>query len=192
MRGPVPPVSPPSRSQSSSSIAPVGLHLEESVSTLQLRLPLRRRLLRRVVFAAVSGCALILVAAGVTRVVHASSEPDRVARASASLVPSGASRAVAASPQGTTTAAPNEPGMPVTVPSSSTAASGGTGTAQPAPMAGTLHLERNLTPRWVLLDGKKLSSRTEVVACGSHQIKVGHSKAHPIDIPCGGDLTVSR
>jgi len=59
-------------------------------------------------------------------------------------------------------------------------------------MAGTLHLERGVTPRFVLLDGKKLSSRTEVVACGTHQIKVGHSKAHPIDIPCGGELTVGR
>jgi hypothetical protein len=59
-------------------------------------------------------------------------------------------------------------------------------------MAGTLHLERSVTPRFVLLDGKKLSSRTEVVACGTHQIKVGHSKAHPIDVPCGGELTVAR
>jgi hypothetical protein len=159
------------------------------MSTLQLRLPLRRRLLRRVVIAAVSACALILVAAGVTRVVHASSEPDRVVRASVVTGPSSANRAAATPLEGASTAGPNEA---ANVGGSSTAAGGGTGAGQPAPMAGTLHLERSVTPRWVLLDGKKLSSRTEVVTCGTHQIKVGHSKAHPIDVPCGGDLTVGR
>jgi hypothetical protein len=151
--------------------------LEDAVSTLQVRLPLRRRLLRRVVIGAVSACALILVAAGVTRVVHASSDPDHVARASAAPVASTASRPAATPPEAAGT---------------STAASGGTGTSQSAPVAGTLHLDRNVTPRFVLLDGKKLSSRTEVVACGAHTIKVGHSKAHPIDVPCGGDLTLGR
>jgi hypothetical protein len=154
--------------------------LEDGVSTLQLRLPLRRRLLRRVVIAAVSACALILVAAGVTRVVHAGSE-DRVVRASgATTMATSTNRAAATPPEAPSAGA------------SSTAAAGGTGTGQSAPMAGTLHLEHSLTPRFVLLDGKKLSSRTEVVACGTHQIKVGHSKAHPIDVPCGGDLTVGR
>jgi hypothetical protein len=189
MRGTVPPVSPPSQSQSVPSIAPVGLHLEDAVSTLQVRLPLRRRLLRRVVIAAVSVCALILVAAGVTRVVHASSEPDRVARASAASVPSAATRAAASPSEGASTAGTNQA---ANAGSTATGASGGTGTSQSAPVAGTLHLDRSLTPRFVLLDGKKLSSRTEVVACGAHTIKVGHSKAHPVDIPCGGDLTIGR
>jgi hypothetical protein len=189
MRGSVPPGSPPSQSQSVPSIAPVGLHLEDAVSTLQVRLPLRRRLLRRVVIAAVSACALILVAAGVTRVVHASGEPERVVRASAATVPANANRAAATPLEGASTARPSEA---ANVGASSNASTGGTGTGQSAPMAGTLHLERSVTPRFVLLDGKKLSSRTEVVACGTHQIKVGHSKAHPIDIPCGGDLTVGR
>jgi hypothetical protein len=191
MSGLVPPVSPPS--QSSSSIALVGLEeLVESMSTLQLRLPLRRRALRRVVIAAVSACALILVAAGVTRVVHASSEPDRVVRAVvAAPVPSIASRAAGATPA----AAPEATGTSEAASAGGAAAAAATSgglTAQSAPMAGTLHLERNVTPRWVLLDGKKLSSRNEVVACGSHQIKVGHNKARSIDIPCGGELTVSR
>jgi hypothetical protein len=189
MRGSDPPGSRPSQSQSVPSIAPVGLHLEDAVSTLQLRLPLRRRLLRRVVIAAVSACALILVAAGVTRVVHASGEPERVLRASAATAPASTNRAAATPPAGASTAGANDPASSG---AGSNAATGGTGTGQSAPMAGTLHLERSLTPRFVLLDGKKLSSRTEVVACGTHQIKVGHSKAHPIDVPCGGELTVGR
>jgi hypothetical protein len=170
------------------------------MSTLQLRLPLRRRLLRRVVIAALSACALILVAAGITRVVHASSEPDHVARASASsgnratpaIAPStagAASASGATAAQGTSAAGANEAASAV---GTSAAPSGGTGTPQSAPMTGSLHLERNLTPRWVLLDGKKLTSRTEVVACGPHQIKVGPNRAHPIDIPCGGELSVAR
>jgi hypothetical protein len=155
----------------------------ETLSTLQLRLPLRRRTLRRVVIAAVSACALILVAAGITRVVHASSEPERVVRA-ASAAPGPAIANGAAT----------TPAQPAAA--TETAGAGGTATpgmtAQSAPMAGTLHLERNVTPRFVLLDGKKLSSRNEVVACGAHTIKVGHAKAHPIDVPCGGDVTVTR
>jgi hypothetical protein len=163
--------------------------LEDAVSTLQVRLPHRRRLLRRVVIGAVSACALILVAAGVTRVVHASAEPDRVVRVSAATAASSANRAASTPTEGASTAGANEG---ANVGSTSAAASNGTGTGQSAPMAGTLHLERSLTPRGVLLDGKKLSSRTEVVACGTHQIKVGHSKAHPIDVPCGGEVTVGR
>jgi hypothetical protein len=126
-----------------------------------------------VVIAAVSACALILVAAGVTRVVHASSEPDRVARATVTPGPSTSAATTAASgaESASTAAAP---------------------TAQSAPQAGTIHLERALPPRWVWLDGKRLSSRNEVVACGSHTIKVGHGKAHPIDVPCGGDVSVAH
>jgi len=153
------------------SIAP-----EEALSTLELRLPLRRRRLRGVVIAAVSACALILVAAGIVRVGHASSEPARESRAQAALATTAAYNVATAPPS---------PGPP---PSGAA--------PQPAavsvPTAGTLHLGRNLTPRWVWLDGKKLGSRTEVVSCGPHQIKVGRARAHAIDVPCGGELRVSR
>jgi hypothetical protein len=47
-------------------------------------------------------------------------------------------------------------------------------------------------PRWVFLDGKKLVTRSDVVTCGPHQVRVGRNKSHTIDVPCGGELRVSR
>jgi hypothetical protein len=159
------------------SIAP-----EEALSTLELRLPIRRRRLRGVVIAAVSACVLILVAAGVARVGHASSEPARELRAHVVAAPTTA-YTVATSPS----ASPTAP-SPSFAPSSTAPQTG----FITIPAAGTLRLERNLTPRWVWLDGKKLGSRTQVVACGPHQIKVGRAATRAIDVPCGGELRVSR
>jgi hypothetical protein len=138
-----------------------------------------------VVIAAVSACVLILVAAGIVRVVHASSEPARAARpsstANANTVATQAPSPASTIGAGGAPAAAGSPG-------SSVASSDGLN----APTAGTLHLERNLTPRWVWIDGKKLSSRNEVVACGPHTLKVGHGHPRPIDVPCGGEMRVSR
>jgi hypothetical protein len=148
-------------------------------STAQIRLSTRRRELRRVVIAALSACVLILVAAGIVRVVHASSEPDRSSRPSP-IAPPAAANAVATQP-----IAAQSP-SPATSP-----AAGGTDGLN-APTSGTLHLERNITPRFVLLDGKKLNTHNEVVPCGPHTIKVGHARPRSIDVPCGGELKVSR
>jgi hypothetical protein len=162
-------------SPSAPSIAPVGL--EEVVSTLQIRLPMRRARLRRVVIAAVSACALILVAAGIVKVVHASSEPSSTPRTA-----SAANAAPGATP---IAAAAIAPGLPAAAPAPDTASAS-------AATTGTLRLERNLTPRLVLLDGRKLGTRSEAVTCGPHQLKVGRSKSRAIDIPCGGELRVAR
>jgi hypothetical protein len=47
-------------------------------------------------------------------------------------------------------------------------------------------------PSRVWLDGKKLVTPSALVSCGAHQIKVGHSHARSVQIPCGGELVVSR
>jgi hypothetical protein len=44
----------------------------------------------------------------------------------------------------------------------------------------------------VWLDGKKLSSGSSLVSCGTHQIKVGLRRAHSIDVPCGGEIGVTK
>jgi hypothetical protein len=160
--------------------------LEDAGSTAQIRLPRRRRQLRGVVIAAVSACALILVAAGIVRVVHASSEPERTAHASANA---NTVDTQAASP-GSTTGGAGGGAAPAAAGGSSapSTASGGTS----APTSGTLHLERGLAPRLVVLDGKKLTSHNETVSCGPHTIKVGRGRPRAIDVPCGGELKISR
>ena len=55
-----------------------------------------------------------------------------------------------------------------------------------------MRLDRNLVPRSVFLDGKKLVTRGDAVTCGPHQLKVGRSKARAVDVPCGGELRVSH
>jgi hypothetical protein len=157
-------------------------------ATAQIRLSTRRRELRRVVIAALSACVLILVAAGVVRVVHASSEPDRSARTPAVAPPANAN------PVATQPIAAQSP-SPATSSGASalatTPAAGGSDGLN-VPTAGTLRLERNVTPRFVLLDGKKLTTHNEVVSCGPHTIKVGHARPRAIDVPCGGELRISR
>jgi hypothetical protein len=135
---------------------------ETTISTL---LPQRRQRLRNIVIGAVSACLLILVAAGITRVSHASSEP------SYPIAPP-------------TYASPSPPPAEVVAPPPESAIS--------PPTTGTLRLERNLVPRWVFLDGRKLGKRTEIATCGPHQIKVGRGHPLPIDVPCGGELKISR
>jgi hypothetical protein len=139
---------------------------------------MRRRQLRRVVIAAVSVCALILVAAGIVRVVHASSEPEPTPRAASTTSTSTAGATPLA-------AAAVAPGLPAAAAAPDT-------TNATAPTTGTLRLERNVAPRSVWLDGRKLNTRSEVVTCGPHQLKVGRSKGRAIDVPCGGELRVAR
>jgi hypothetical protein len=191
--GPRPPV------PSSSSIAPVGLDLMPSVprsvpraessspsSTLQtasVSLEIPRRKLGSVVAVTVAVCALILVAAGVVRVVHASSEPSAAARAAAAIP--------AAAPSGEMTAAP-APSPTVAPPDAPAAAASGAPTADDR-SSGKVRLERPAVPSRTWLDGKKMSSATAVVSCGTHQIRVGfRRKTHSIDVPCGGEIAVSK
>ena len=57
---------------------------------------------------------------------------------------------------------------------------------------GTVRLARGLSPSRVLFDGKKLTSATALVSCGTHQIRVNRGRAHSVDVPCGGEIDVSR
>lgn len=133
--------------------------------------PARRQALTRIVFAALGACGLILVAAGIAHMVRPSE--DTAASALVTATPAAPSPTAAApvAPPAATAAAPVVPD---------------------APSTGTLHLQRPAVPGKVWLDGQKLSAATATVACGDHQLKVGHGKAHAINIPCGGDLKIAR
>ncbi|HEY1695091.1 MAG TPA: hypothetical protein VGG39_23145 [Polyangiaceae bacterium] len=179
-------------SQSNSSIAPVGLDLatsdgvergdEEVNPTMEVRLPMRRRRLGVIVVATVAGCALILVAAGIARVSHASSPAATVSPSTAAAGtpdPSVPSTSATAAPA---PVPPPSPAAPVTPsPTTSTGAS-----------TGTVRLDRPATPGRAWLDGKRLSSSSALVSCGTHQIKVGRGRTHSIDVPCGGEIGVAK
>ena len=156
---------------------------EEVNPTMEIRLPMKRRRLGAVVVGALSLCALILVAAGVARVVHASSGPEGTAgelRTNAAVSAATAPASLAPSTAVTAQAAV----APVPT-SASTASSSGAST-------GTVRLDRPAYPGHVWLDGKKLSSGSSMVSCGTHQIKVGFHRSHSIDVPCGGEIGVSK
>jgi hypothetical protein len=171
-------------STSNSSIAPVGLDLtpgraatdEEVNPTMEIRLPVRRRRLGGIVVAAVAGCALILVAAGIARVGHASSTPD-----TAALPPSTTTTTATA----TATSVPLATTPPPVATSAAATSSDGAST-------GTVRLERPATAGRVWLDGRKLSSTSAMVSCGTHQIRVGRGRTHSIDVPCGSEIAVSK
>ena len=173
---------------SNSSIAPVGLDLmplragtadEEANPTMEVRLPPRRRRLAGIVIAAIGGCALILVAAGIARVGHASSSPAPASSpATAAAIPAVTSTSTAA-PLDTT---PTAPSLPAT-----TAAPPLDGSS-----TGTVRLDRPAKAGHVWLDGKKLSSPSALVTCGTHQIKVGRGRTHSVDVPCGSEIGVSK
>jgi len=131
--------------------------------------PERRRRLMRLVAATVGGCTLILVAAGVARVLH----PP----ASQAAVPP-------------ITIAENPPAP---LPSASTAAPAPPPDPPPAPTTGTLRIGKPAVAGYVWLDGKKLSLSDQTVTCGKHKVKVGRwGRAHTVDIPCGGELKVTK
>jgi hypothetical protein len=173
---------------SPASIAPVGLELAEEVvdeppkvqQTGSVRIPLQRRRLGGVVVAAVATCALILVAAIIARVSHASNEPPPAAARPISMTATTAT---------TTAGAPTQPQS--------------FGGAQPAPAAvappapeppttGTVRLERPATTGRVWLDGKKMTSGSAVVSCGAHQVKIGRGRTRSVQVPCGGEIVVSK
>jgi hypothetical protein len=175
---------------SNSSIAPVGLDLaadaggadDEVYPTAGHILPLKRRRLRGIVIGALGGCALILVAAGIARVSHASGQAE----------PPAAATTGAAAPI-PTTADTSPPAMPTpTSASPAPATPAATATQTGSSSTGTVRIDRPATPGRVWLDGKKLSSSSAMVSCGTHQVKVGLRRAHSIDVPCGGEIGVSR
>jgi hypothetical protein len=176
---------------SQSSIAPVGLDLavrdaagdeeEDRGATGHVLLSAPRRRFKGLVVGVVAGCAAILVAAGVARVVHASDEPSSASHASA--------------PAAVTTTQASSPAAPSPSPKSAPAPA----TPSPAPLAtsdsnstGSVRLDKPAKAGRVWLDGQKLTSSSALVSCGTHRIKVGYGRTHSIDVPCGGEVGVSR
>jgi hypothetical protein len=131
--------------------------------------PERRRRLVRVVAATVSACAMILVAAGIAHLLHPS--PGQVASAPITIVENAQ--------------APSPPPAVATVDPTP---------APPAPpTTGTLQLQKPALPGHVWLDGKKVSQAEQTVSCGKHKVKVGTwGRAHTVDVPCGGQLKVTK
>ncbi len=86
------------------------------------------------------------------------------------------------------------------VPTSPTTAAPTVAPAAPAappvpaePQSGTVTLQRPASAGHVWLDGQKLNAASATVPCGKHQVKIGaHGRAHAIDVPCGGEVHVSR
>jgi hypothetical protein len=127
-------------------------------------------MLKRIVFGALGACGLILVAAGIAHAVR-SNDVDTPALAATVAPP--VTPPPAAAPASPPAAAPAAP-------------------AADSPQTGTLHLLKPATPGKVWLDGQKITVASTTVACGDHQIKIGHAKAHSISIPCGSDLKVAK
>jgi hypothetical protein len=69
-------------------------------------------------------------------------------------------------------------------------------TASPSPndtaSTGTVRLDKPAVAGHVWLDGKKLSSKSALVSCGTHQIRVGRGRTHSVDVPCGSEIGVSK
>ncbi len=179
-------------SSSNSSIAPVGLDLaggdaggadEEPIPTAGHVIPVKRRRLRGVVIGALAGCTLILVAAGIARISRAASSSDGTASATRATTDSPAPTTTA--PAVTSTPAPTTPPTPIATTPPSTTGGGGAST-------GTLRLDKPAVAGRVWLDGKKLSSSSAMVSCGTHQVRVGLHRTHSVDVPCGGEIGVSR
>jgi hypothetical protein len=176
---------------SQSSISPVGLDLaadagtrdrdedEEIQVTAGLIIPVRRRRLGKIVVGTLAACGLILVAAGVARVSQASSESSSAAQSTPSTADKGG-----ATPTPTSTTSPG-----VTPPSAPLTAGA---RAPDSTSTGTVRIERPAVAGRVWIDGKKVSSSSILVSCGTHQIKVGRGHKHSIDVPCGGDVGVTR
>jgi hypothetical protein len=172
----------------SPSMAPVGLELSDAdileeeaprapiQQTGSIRVPKRRRL-GGIVIGAVAGCGLILLAAVIAKVSRASGAPRDPTVALAAppppVQPAGA--ATAPEPQ-------SPPGVAAVGPADSS-----------PPTTGTLRLQRPAAPGRVWLDGKKVTSSSVLVQCGPHQLKVGaRARARAIQIPCGGDIAITK
>jgi hypothetical protein len=151
-----------------------------TLSGLTGRTIVRRRRLAGVVFMAIAGCGAILVAAAFARL----SRSKEAAAATSSAM-------AAEAPPSTTNAASAATEPPAAPPMSTSTMA--TTAAAPDPATGTVVLGKATARGPVWLDGKRLSAASTVVACGSHQVKVGFSgRAHALAVPCGGTLKVGH
>jgi hypothetical protein len=177
---------------SQASVAPVGLDLaqgrdngdDEEImqTTSSVVLPARRRNLSKIVFGTLGACAIILLAAGIARIGHAMSEPAAASSGTVASLPGANAPSTAAATTPSTPALPGKAATPASI---------GATASDPA-SAGTVRLGKPTLAGHVWLDGKKLSATSVLVSCGTHQVKVGHGRKHSIDVPCGGEISVSR
>jgi hypothetical protein len=173
------------------SVAPVGLEMtddgevyggEQSTAsqiTASIRVPLRRRRLAGIVIGAIAGCGLILVAAVIAKASHGKSVGAE------GQGHEGSGGVVAPAPL------TDREGLPTT-PSPANAASPPPVVAE-VPVTGTVRLQRPAVPGRVWLDGKKLSSPSALVGCGTHQIKISaRGRTRTVEVPCGGEIVISK
>lgn len=179
------------RRSSVASLRPVGLSVRandpdrtyEALSN-EWDISERRRRLARVVVGAVAVCGVILAAAGVRLVV------SRAPSTLAETPPSAAVRSPTES-VGMPVAASEPAPEPAADPQATQSRSGAP--LKNAATMGTLVLEHPAIAGHVWLDGERLTGESLTVACGRHEIRVApHGRAHPIDVPCGGNVRVSR
>jgi hypothetical protein len=194
-------VAPRSRA-SSASIAPVGLEFvvdhhaddgsgpvkEEAQQTGPFRIPMQRRRLGGIVVGTVAGCALILIAAVIARVSQASNAPTAPANAA-----KGASAAGPAVLPGTTWEQIHQAQAPGPSSVATLAQTVGTPMLSDTSATGTVRLSRPGAAGRVWIDGKKLTSTSALVGCGVHKIKVGmRARERSVEVPCGGELVISK
>jgi hypothetical protein len=134
---------------------------------------MKRRRLRGVVFAILAMCTLIIMAAVASRMGHAGNTAAAAIPTFPAIPPAPLTPVATAQALATTTAPPTPPAAADTT-------------------TGTIRIERPASPGHVWLDGKKLSAASAPVSCGTHQVKIGRTHARSIQVPCGGELVVSR
>jgi hypothetical protein len=62
----------------------------------------------------------------------------------------------------------------------------------PAPTTGTVVFDRPATPGKVWIDGKRITTQSVDIPCGTHKIKIGSGKTKPVILTCGAELHLSR
>jgi hypothetical protein len=135
--------------------------------------PSRRRRLVHVVVAVVASCGIILVAAGISRMVRRDDD-------------AGASVAPRIAPPSKASVAAN-PGAAGT-----SNAIGGLASAADSPATGTVRIEAPAVVGRVWIDSRRLISASTLLSCGKHQLRVGaRDRGRSVDVPCGGEVRVS-
>jgi hypothetical protein len=155
------------RDRSTPSLAPVGIDVEAADAEDPAPLAARRRELTRYVIGAVALACVILVASVAKRTSHADA-------------PSSAGNSVRAEPVTVRTHVPGE-ASPLTP-----------AVAKPAAGTGAGLIRFATQPGWAWLDGQQLSATSAFVPCGSHQVQIGGEEQHDVDVPCGGEVVVTR
>jgi len=47
-------------------------------------------------------------------------------------------------------------------------------------------------PGWAWLDGRQLTATSAFVPCGPHQVQIGGQELREVQVPCGGEVVVTR